>query len=140
MADMYQFPTVAQKVAYQLHLSSSTKHQDGQALYGGYRMPVLNQRGFTHGNTQPCKASQDLSLITANASPVFVQAPSEKGPAGFVIDFVMGGVSAAVSKTAAASFERIKFLSQKEEERGVALSGVILFIFYFQPSHPETLL
>ncbi|RAL43094.1 unnamed protein product [Cuscuta campestris] len=125
MADMYQYPTVAQKVAY-LHLSSNAQHQDAQALYGGIRKPVLNQMGFTYRNhitngiqylnTQPCKATEDLSLITANASPVFVQAPAEKGFAGFAIDFLMGGVSAAVSKTAAAPIERIKLLIQNQDE------------------------
>jgi solute carrier family 25 (mitochondrial adenine nucleotide translocator), member 4/5/6/31 len=49
-------------------------------------------------------------------SPVFVQAPSEKGFAGFAIDFLMGGVSAAVSKTAAAPIERVKLLIQNQDE------------------------
>ncbi|PHT97691.1 ADP,ATP carrier protein 1, mitochondrial [Capsicum chinense] len=57
------------------------------------------------------KASGDnLSMITANASPVFVKAPVEKGVAAFVTDFLMGGVSAAVSNTAAAPIERVKLL------------------------------
>ncbi|KKK17674.1 ADP/ATP carrier protein, partial [Aspergillus rambellii] len=34
------------------------------------------------------------------------------GMPGFVVDFMMGGVSAAVSKTAAAPIERIKLLIQ----------------------------
>jgi solute carrier family 25 (adenine nucleotide translocator) protein 4/5/6/31 len=41
----------------------------------------------------------------------------EKGSAsGFVIDFLMGGVSAAVSKTAAAPIERVKLLIQNQDE------------------------
>lgn len=121
---MYQHPTVAQKVAYQLHLSSNV-FQDAQTRYGGMQRPVLNQRHFAYGNysaagqypmTQSCKATQDLSLITANASPVFVQAPAEKGFASFAIDFLMGGVSAAVSKTAAAPIERVKLLIQNQDE------------------------
>lgn len=40
----------------------------------------------------------------------------EKGAAGFVIDFMMGGVSAAVSKTAAAPIERVKLLIQNQDE------------------------
>jgi len=47
---------------------------------------------------------------------VFVQAPQEKGFAGFAIDFLMGGVSAAVSKTAAAPIERVKLLIQNQDE------------------------
>ncbi|KAG8370923.1 hypothetical protein BUALT_Bualt13G0033800 [Buddleja alternifolia] len=50
---------------------------------------------------------EDQSLISANASPVFVQAPAEKGMAGFAIDFLMDGVSAAVSKTAAAPIDTV---------------------------------
>eukprot|EP01122_Echinamoeba_exundans_P004377 TRINITY_DN14410_c0_g1_i1.p1 TRINITY_DN14410_c0_g1~~TRINITY_DN14410_c0_g1_i1.p1 ORF type:complete len:137 (-),score=15.09 TRINITY_DN14410_c0_g1_i1:134-520(-) len=39
----------------------------------------------------------------------------EKGGAmGFAIDFLMGGVSAAVSKTAAAPIERVKLLIQNQ--------------------------
>jgi hypothetical protein len=33
---------------------------------------------------------------------------------GFVVDFLMGGVSAAVSKTAAAPIERVKLLIQNQ--------------------------
>ncbi|PHU01670.1 ADP,ATP carrier protein 1, mitochondrial [Capsicum chinense] len=55
-------------------------------------------------------------MIIANASPVFVQAPAEKGVAAFATDFLMGGVSAAVSKTAAAPIERMKLLIQRQDE------------------------
>jgi len=37
-------------------------------------------------------------------------------PTAFLIDFLMGGVSAAVSKTAAAPIERIKLLIQNQDE------------------------
>ncbi|BBM98557.1 solute carrier family 25 (mitochondrial adenine nucleotide translocator), member 4/5/6/31 [Marchantia polymorpha subsp. ruderalis] len=40
----------------------------------------------------------------------------DKGPYGFLIDFLMGGVSAAVSKTAAAPIERVKLLIQNQDE------------------------
>jgi solute carrier family 25 (adenine nucleotide translocator) protein 4/5/6/31 len=39
-----------------------------------------------------------------------------KSPKDFAIDFMMGGVSAAVSKTAAAPIERIKLLIQNQDE------------------------
>ena len=94
--------------------------------YGGYQKPDLYQRRFSYGNysnaalqyptTQTCRATRDLSYVAANASPVFVQAPSEKGFTGFAIDFLMGGVSAAVSKTAAAPIERVKLLIQNQDE------------------------
>jgi len=38
------------------------------------------------------------------------------GPAGFLVDFMMGGVSAAVSKTVAAPIERVKLLIQNQDE------------------------
>lgn len=117
MADN-QHPTVFQKVANQMHLSSSFS-QDVHARYGGIQRPALYQRRFAYGNysgLQTCQATQDLSLIAANASPVFVQAPQEKGFAAFATDFLMGGVSAAVSKTAAAPIERVKLLIQNQDE------------------------
>lgn len=125
MADQYQFPTISQKVANQLHLKSSLS-QDVRARYGGAAaaQPGPYQSRFAYGNysnpglqyPMTCRATQDLSLISANASPVFVQAPQEKGLAGFAIDFLMGGVSAAVSKTAAAPIERVKLLIQNQDE------------------------
>jgi solute carrier family 25 (adenine nucleotide translocator) protein 4/5/6/31 len=53
---------------------------------------------------------------------VFVPAAAEGGKMkkggvqGFLIDFLMGGVSAAVSKTAAAPIERVKLLIQNQDE------------------------
>ncbi|XP_002965475.2 ADP,ATP carrier protein [Selaginella moellendorffii] len=52
----------------------------------------------------------------AAPSPVFVPAPAERGKSAFLIDFMMGGVSAAVSKTAAAPIERVKLLIQNQDE------------------------
>ncbi|KAM3188995.1 hypothetical protein ACQJBY_067753 [Aegilops geniculata] len=49
-------------------------------------------------------------------SPIRAPAPEEKGFSGFMIDFLMGGVSAAVSKTAAAPIERVKLLIQNQDE------------------------
>jgi len=40
----------------------------------------------------------------------------DAGAMGFAIDFLMGGVSAAVSKTAAAPIERVKLLIQNQDE------------------------
>jgi len=42
--------------------------------------------------------------------------PSVFGMPAFVVDFLMGGVSAAVSKTAAAPIERVKLLIQNQDE------------------------
>ncbi|PHT33240.1 hypothetical protein CQW23_29577 [Capsicum baccatum] len=49
-------------------------------------------------------------MITPNASPVFVQAPAEKGVALFSTDFLMGGVSVA------APIKRVKLLIQNKDE------------------------
>ncbi|CAI5524346.1 unnamed protein product [Closterium sp. Naga37s-1] len=60
-----------------------------------------------------------MSLAGAGSTPVFVPAAAEgkgKGVSGFMIDFLMGGVSAAVSKTAAAPIERVKLLIQNQDE------------------------
>ncbi|KAG5226312.1 ADP/ATP CARRIER family protein [Salix suchowensis] len=60
--------------------------------------------------------SGNWSALVPHVSPIFVEAPSEKGAKGFMIDFLMGGVSAAISKTAAAPIERVKLLIQNQDE------------------------
>ncbi|KAM7509002.1 hypothetical protein LguiA_019455 [Lonicera macranthoides] len=123
MIDQTQHPTIAQKVAGNLLLKSCPS-QNLQTYENDF--PSLYQRQFKYGNyTKPafqnpishqCRATQDLSMFQSTVSPVFVQAPAEKGFAGFAIDFLMGGVSAAVSKTAAAPIERVKLLIQNQDE------------------------
>lgn len=51
-------------------------------------------------------------------SPTFIPAAKEgkKDASQFFVDFLMGGVSAAVSKTAAAPIERVKLLIQNQDE------------------------
>ncbi|OIS99189.1 PREDICTED: ADP,ATP carrier protein 1, mitochondrial-like [Nicotiana attenuata] len=53
-------------------------------------------------------------------APILIRAPSEapleKKTTSFIVDFLMGGVSAAVSKTAAAPIERVKLLIQNQDE------------------------
>ncbi|KAG1363851.1 ADP,ATP carrier protein 1, mitochondrial-like [Cocos nucifera] len=88
-------------------------------------MPCLYKRSNTTRNyvngglqnplMQVSSANCDHPVLTP-VSPVFAHAPSEKGFAGFAIDFLMGGVSAAVSKTAAAPIERVKLLIQNQDE------------------------
>ncbi|KAD3337231.1 hypothetical protein E3N88_32751 [Mikania micrantha] len=56
------------------------------------------------------------SSVPANGSAVLVEAPAEKGLGGFAVDFLMGGVSGAVSKTVAAPIERVKLLIQNQDE------------------------
>uniref|UniRef100_A0A2N9GMY4 ADP/ATP translocase n=1 Tax=Fagus sylvatica TaxID=28930 RepID=A0A2N9GMY4_FAGSY len=123
MVDQVQHPSVFQKVAGQLHLRSGFS-TDFQGLDGAYHQPALYQRRATFGNYSnaafqypvmpACGATTDLSAVASTASPIFVAAPQEKGH--FLIDFLMGGVSAAVSKTAAAPIERVKLLIQNQDE------------------------
>ncbi|CAO2832935.1 unnamed protein product [Amaranthus hypochondriacus] len=120
MAEMKQQPTVMQKIgAGQLHLTSGVS-QITQPRYAGMQSPALVQRRFAYGNYTnaglQCHTTQDLSFTSNMASPVVAYAPAEKGPAAFAIDFLMGGVSAAVSKTAAAPIERVKLLIQNQDE------------------------
>ncbi|KAK1551644.1 hypothetical protein Q3G72_001907 [Acer saccharum] len=121
--DQVQHPSVMQKVAGQLLQSSLSR--DIQGCDGAFNRPAMYQRraygnysnaAFQHPMMRACGATSDLSMVSSTASPVFVQAPSEKGAAGFAIDFLMGGVSAAVSKTAAAPIERVKLLIQNQDE------------------------
>jgi solute carrier family 25 (mitochondrial adenine nucleotide translocator), member 4/5/6/31 len=66
--------------------------------------------------TQNSYSAPTFSHSTLPYSPVFAQAPSEKPKGSFFVDFMMGGVSAAVSKTVAAPIERVKMLIQNQDE------------------------
>ncbi|ONK65535.1 uncharacterized protein A4U43_C07F38100 [Asparagus officinalis] len=78
---------------------------------------------FYNGNLQsillrPNRGNNGAIALSLHSplSPVNAYAPKEKGVTGFLIDFLMGGVSAAVSKTAAAPIERVKLLIQNQDE------------------------
>ncbi|KAL4384741.1 hypothetical protein GQ457_15G026860 [Hibiscus cannabinus] len=122
--DQVQHPSVMQKVAGQLLHSSHSQNFQG---YGGsFSRPAPYQRRVPYGNYSnaalqypgawACGATSDLSMVPSAASAICVQAPAEKGFTSFAIDFLMGGVSAAVSKTAAAPIERVKLLIQNQDE------------------------
>ncbi|KAE8677485.1 ADP,ATP carrier protein 1 [Hibiscus syriacus] len=122
--DQVQHPTVMQKAAGQL--TRFKNPQDFQGYDGSFCRPALYQRHAVYQNysnaalqyptVRACGAISDLSIVPSTASAVCVQAPAEKGFASFAIDFLMGGVSAAVSKTAAAPIERVKLLIQNQDE------------------------
>ncbi|XVF19326.1 hypothetical protein REPUB_Repub11eG0100800 [Reevesia pubescens] len=122
--DQVQHPTVMQKVAGQLLRSSFS--QDFHGYDGSLRRPVLHQRRAAYGNysdaalqypiVRACGATSDLSMVPSTTTAICVQAPAEKGFTGFAIDFLMGGVSTAVSKTAAAPIESVKLLIQNQDE------------------------
>ncbi|GKB64803.1 ADP,ATP carrier protein 1, mitochondrial-like protein [Tanacetum coccineum] len=73
-------------------------------------LPSVSQKLGLFGSTM---TQAYLSMIVPKVSPICVEAPAEKGFQGFAIDFLMGGVSAAVSKTAVAPIERVKLLISK---------------------------
>ncbi|XP_026392175.1 ADP,ATP carrier protein 1, mitochondrial-like [Papaver somniferum] len=109
-----QHPSLVDKIRSQSYLYSklspnlsvNTVSQNGTSLHvnGGLQSIV-----------QPASQGDSISFMSP-MSPVFVQAPAEKGVQGFAIDFLMGGVSAAVSKTAASPIERVKLLIQNQDE------------------------
>lgn len=92
-----QHPSVAQKLAGHSYLVS--------------RLSPNQSRNYSTTSTQ-----FNGVVPSASLAPVFVPAPAEKGASAFLVDFLMGGVSAAVSKTAAAPIERIKLLIQNQDE------------------------
>ena len=107
MVDQVQHPTIMQKVVGQLHHRSGPS-PDIQGYYGRF----YQRQSF--GNYSNAALQYPVMPSFTAASPIFVAAPAEKGK--FIIDFLMGGVSAAVSKTAAAPIERVKLLIQNQDE------------------------
>ncbi|MED6121115.1 ADP/ATP carrier protein [Stylosanthes scabra] len=112
-----QLPNPAlEKFARQLHLQSPLS-SDIQTNNGSFGRPAPYQRRYSNAALLPARGNSTTDLFNVTAatnSPVFVAAPAEKG--NFLIDFMMGGVSAAVSKTAAAPIERVKLLIQNQDE------------------------
>ncbi|XP_061355578.1 ADP,ATP carrier protein 3, mitochondrial-like [Gastrolobium bilobum] len=104
MADGSQHPSVVQKLAGKSYLMSS--------LSPNFRTRNYSTSGaYFNGGVQ----SSGLAMVSPVPS-ITVPAPAEKGFSGFMVDFLMGGVSAAVSKTAAAPIERVKLLIQNQDE------------------------
>lgn len=116
MVDQVKQPTIMDKVTGQY--TSGVRSYDGAfhhpALYQRRSFGSYSNAALQNPMMSTCKATMDLSAATTTASPIFVAAPAEKGH--FLIDFLMGGVSAAVSKTAAAPIERVKLLIQNQDE------------------------
>ncbi|XP_010555116.1 PREDICTED: ADP,ATP carrier protein 3, mitochondrial isoform X2 [Tarenaya hassleriana] len=93
----------------------------GQSLLISRLSSSVHTGAYVNGGLQSllqptCQQGTGYSLVPNISSPVFVQAPAEKGGSAFLVDFLMGGVSAAVSKTAAAPIERVKLLIQNQDE------------------------
>ncbi|KAI3854213.1 hypothetical protein MKW98_024636 [Papaver atlanticum] len=110
-----QHPSVVDKIYSQSYLYSklSPNFQAGNTV--SQNVTSLHVNGGLQSIVRPPSQGDSISFLSP-MSPIFVQAPAEKGVQGFVIDFLMGGVSAAVSKTAAAPIERVKLLIQNQDE------------------------
>ncbi|XP_021767752.1 ADP,ATP carrier protein-like [Chenopodium quinoa] len=116
MMDGLGYPSVYKKIqgksnfmsqfAPSLHQRNCRAHNFSSPYVNGcLRNPVL----YSYQGT-------GLTNVPPLSSPIFVPAVAEKAEKNFVVDFLMGGVSAAVSKTAAAPIERIKLLVQNQDE------------------------
>lgn len=93
----------------------------GQSSLFSSISPYMHSKnsGYVNGGLRSLsRPSFQESGIVPPISPFLIQSPVEKdkGLTGFMIDFLMGGVSAAVSKTAAAPIERVKLLIQNQDE------------------------
>ncbi|XP_076930662.1 ADP,ATP carrier protein 1, mitochondrial-like [Bidens hawaiensis] len=115
MIDLAHHPSVSQKLSGSLLASSMSGFNPCDNGLNHYNTRFYSQNYTKAAFHLPLHPQTTLPLAL-NTSPVWVQAPAEKGFAGFAIDFLMGGVSAAVSKTAAAPIERIKLLIQNQDE------------------------
>ncbi|XP_057507933.1 ADP,ATP carrier protein 3, mitochondrial-like [Actinidia eriantha] len=100
MAEGSQRPSVLQKIY-------------GKSYFLSQISPNLH---YMNGGLQNLKFQGNGLEFASPMSSIFVQAPSEKGFGGFMVDFLMGGVSGAVSKTIAAPIERVKLLIQNQDE------------------------
>ena len=115
-------PTISQKLSGYTYLGA--KLSDNRvAQYGSVPRATYPYQPRRTVNPLFTSAAMDCSVTSQSSSlvlpqnPVFVAAPiDKKGPYAFAVDFLMGGVSAAVSKTAVAPMERVKLLIQNQDE------------------------
>ncbi|XP_041007048.1 ADP,ATP carrier protein 3, mitochondrial-like [Juglans microcarpa x Juglans regia] len=112
MADGLQHPSIFQKIHGKSYLISRFSPNMHSRTYGA--CDVYVNGGWQSSLQLVCRGTGLAHF--SSMSPVFVPAPKEEGAKGFLIDFLMGGVSAAVSKTAAAPIERVKLLIQNQDE------------------------
>lgn len=103
MANGPQYPSVVQKLAGQSYLVSRLS-------------PNSNSRNYSTSDSFINGVQTFALAIASPLSSIIIPAPAEKGASAFLVDFLMGGVSAAVSKTAAAPIERVKLLIQNQDE------------------------
>ena len=90
-----------------------------------HHTPALHSSGSTktkgHNFTRCCVCGLGWSCVCVCWSGK----KPEKSPYSFLIDFAMGGVSAAISKTAVAPIERVKLLLQTQDSNPDIKSGKV---------------
>ncbi|XP_077220664.1 ADP,ATP carrier protein 3, mitochondrial-like [Tasmannia lanceolata] len=117
MADGSHHPSIITSIHGQSQLFSRLSPNLQARITSIHNLSIAYVNGGLQGPLQAYQASGCHGfLLVSTLSPVFVQAPSEKGSSDFLTDFLMGGVSAAISKTAAAPIERVKLLIQNQDE------------------------
>ncbi|KAI8005774.1 hypothetical protein LOK49_LG07G02142 [Camellia lanceoleosa] len=115
MADGSQHPSISQKIHGQSYFLSRISPNLRSRNTGLHNMTGAYVNGGLQSPLPPTLPGTGLEFASPLSS-VFVQAPAEKGFRSFMIDFLMGGVSGAVSKTVAAPIERVKLLIQNQDE------------------------
>ncbi|KAK8968761.1 hypothetical protein KSP40_PGU008038 [Platanthera guangdongensis] len=115
MEEQFRYPSVLQKLNGQSYFYSKI------APHANARNTTVRKFSSTYSNgALQSPFSQNyhgrIAPVGLSSYSVVANAPKEAGVSGFLIDFLMGGVSAAVSKTAAAPIERVKLLIQNQDE------------------------
>ncbi|KAF5957012.1 hypothetical protein HYC85_004237 [Camellia sinensis] len=108
-------PSISQKIHGQSYFLSRISPNLRSRNTGLQNMIGAHVNGGVQSPLPPTFQGTSLEFASP-LSFIFVQAPAEKGFRCFMIDFLMGGVSTAVSKTAAAPIERVKLLIQNQDE------------------------
>ena len=120
MADQANQPTVLHKLGGQFHLSSyfseGVRARNICPSVSSYERRFTTRNYMIQSLFSPSMSVSGGINVPVMQTPLFANAPAEKGGKNFMIDFMMGGVSAAVSKTAAAPIERVKLLIQNQDE------------------------
>ncbi|KAF5952555.1 hypothetical protein HYC85_010499 [Camellia sinensis] len=108
--DGSQHPSISQKIHGQSYFLSRISPNLRSRNTGLHNITGAYVNGGLQSPLPPTFKGTGLEFASPLSS-VFVQAPAEKGFCSFMIDFLMGGVSAAVSKTDAAPIEETRMVS-----------------------------
>ncbi|KAL2928627.1 ADP ATP carrier protein 3 mitochondrial [Bienertia sinuspersici] len=116
MADGSGYPSVYRKMQGKSSLMSQLSPSLQARNHAAHRFTSSYVNGGIQNHMVFPYQGTGLTHALPASSPIFVPAVSEKAQKNFWVDFLMGGVSAAVSKTAAAPIERVKLLIQNQDE------------------------